>query len=153
MQAEDTVRPVHRLTLRSRLGDLALLWPWVEALAQEHAIPVDTQFAIQLCLEEAVSNVVRHGYGGQPDRSIVLECVAEQAPDRGRQLAFVVEDEAASFDPLAPSPAEKAPAPASVEELRPGGQGIRLLHKFAGSLDYEQLAGGNRLTIRFAIPE
>jgi anti-sigma regulatory factor (Ser/Thr protein kinase) len=152
MPAEDTVTPVHRLTLRSRLGDLALLRPWVEALAGEHAIPPDTQFAIQLCLEEAVSNVVRHGYGGEPDHSIAVECTAERAHGGGPQIAFIVEDQAPPFDPLAPSAVEEAPVPATIEELSPGGQGIRLLRKFAGSLNYERLAGGNRLTIRFAIP-
>jgi anti-sigma regulatory factor (Ser/Thr protein kinase) len=47
---------------------------------------------------------------------------------------------------------EEAPVPASIDELRPGGQGIRLLKKFAGSLAYQRLDGANRLTIRFAIP-
>ncbi len=143
---------MHWLMLRSRLEDLALLWPWVEALATEQAIPPDTQFAIQLCLEEAVSNVVRHGYGGEPGHSVTVECAVERTPGIGRELAFAVLDQAPPFDPLAPSAAEQAPAPAALEDLRPGGQGIRLLHKFAGSLDYERLAGGNRLTIRFAIP-
>ncbi|MGA2570982.1 MAG: ATP-binding protein [Terracidiphilus sp.] len=152
MPAEDTVRPAHRLTLRSKLGDLALLWPWVEAVSTEHAIPPDARFAIQLCLEEAVSNVVRHGYGGEPGRSVTVDCREERLAGGVRQIAFVVEDEAPPFDPLEPSPVEKAAVPASLGELCPGGQGIRLLHKFAGSLDYERLKDGNRLTIRFAIP-
>ena len=143
---------MHRLTLRSRLGDLALLWPWVEAVCAEHAVPPETQFAIQLCLEEAVSNIVRHGYGGEPDHTITVDCTAKGTPGGGWQLAFIVEDQAPPFDPLALSLAELAPAPASLEELRPGGQGILLLHRFAGSLDYERLEGGNRLTLRFAIP-
>ena len=31
-------------------------------------------------------------------------------------------------------------------------QGIRLMRKFAGSLAYQRLPGGNRLTIGFALP-
>ena len=66
MHAEDTVKPESRLTLKSQLDDMAALWTWVEAIVAEYAIPPDTAFAIHLCLEEAISNVIRHGYSGQP---------------------------------------------------------------------------------------
>ena len=62
-----------RLTLTSRLADLALVRPWVDALAVEHALPQDTVFAIHLCLEEALSNIIRHGYGGEPNHAITIE--------------------------------------------------------------------------------
>jgi serine/threonine-protein kinase RsbW len=149
---EDTVVPLSRLTLQSRLDDLALVWRWVEALAAEHAVPADTQFAIHLCLEEALSNIIHHGYRGEPNHAITVDCTVDCAPGGAHELTFVVEDQAPPFDPLAPSAVEEAPVPASIDELRPGGQGIRLLKKFAGSLAYQRLAGGNRLTIRFATP-
>ncbi|MGA3335281.1 MAG: ATP-binding protein [Terracidiphilus sp.] len=148
MPAENTVQPEPRLSLQSELDELARLWPWVEALAAEYAVPADTRFAIHLCLEEALSNVVRHGYGGQPNHSITVEC----APAGTHQLVFTIEDQAPPFDPLASSAAEETPAPSSIDQLRPGGQGIRLLRKFAGSLAYERLTGGNRLTIGFVFP-
>ena len=151
MPGEDTVMPAPRLTLQSRLDDLALLWPWVEALAAEHAIPADTRFAIHLCLEEALSNIIRHGYRGEPNHAITVDCTVNCEPEGVHELAFLVEDQAPPFDPLALA-LEEAPIPASIDELRPGGRGIRLLRAFAGSLDYRRLAGGNRLTIRFAIP-
>ena len=44
------------------------------------------------------------------------------------------------------------PAPTSIDQLQVGGQGIRLMRKFAGSLAYQRLPGGNRLTIGFALP-
>ena len=45
MPAEDTVKPVSRLTLKSQLDDMAALWPWIEAIVAEYAIPPDTAFA------------------------------------------------------------------------------------------------------------
>ena len=148
MPAENTVQPEPRLSLQSELDELARLWPWVEALAAEYAIPADTRFAIHLCLEEALSNIIRHGYGGQPNHSITVEC----APAGRHRLVFTIEDQAPPFDPLTSAAAEETPAPSSIDQLRPGGQGIRLLRKFAGSLAYERLAGGNRLTIGFVFP-
>jgi anti-sigma regulatory factor (Ser/Thr protein kinase) len=149
--------PEPRLTLKSQLEDLTLVRPWVEAIAARHSVPADTQFAIQLCLEEALSNIIRHGYQGQPNQSISIACTVECAlagvgnEDAG-ELVFTVEDHARPFDPLAPS-AALAPARAvNSQELLPGGQGIRLMRKFASRLAWQQLPNGNRLTLAFAIP-
>jgi anti-sigma regulatory factor (Ser/Thr protein kinase) len=137
--------PEARLTLESRLEDLALVWPWAEALAARYSVPANTLFAIQLCLEEALSNIMRHGYQGQLRQSITIAC----APCGIAELVFTIEDDAPPFDPFAVTPAA---APASLQDLEPGGQGIRLIQKFANRHDYQQLPNGNRLTLAFVIP-
>ena len=143
--------PESQLTLKNQLEDLTLVWPWVEAIAAEYSVPADTQFAIQLCLEEALSNIIRHGHQDHANQSISVSCTVERAPagienERAAQLIFTVEDHAPPFDPLAYTP---APAPTSMNELPLGNQGIRLMRKFAGSLAWRQLPNGNRLTIGF----
>ncbi len=140
----NSTAPEPRLTLKGHLEDLVRVWPWVEELAAIYSIPADTKFAIQLCLEEALSNIVRHGYGSQPNQSITVECAPAAA-----ELVFTVEDHAPSFDPFA---AVLRPAPTSIQELEPGGQGIRLMQKFASRLEYQRLPDGNRLTLAFTIP-
>jgi serine/threonine-protein kinase RsbW len=136
--------PEPQLTLKSQLEDLARVWPWAQALAARYSVPADTQFAIQLCLEEALSNIVRHGYGGQPNQSITVECAPAAA-----ELVFTIGDNAPPFNPFAAVPPA---APATIQELEPGGQGIRLMQKFASRHDYHQLPHGNRLTLAFTIP-
>jgi serine/threonine-protein kinase RsbW len=148
MPQESTSKPEPRLTLQSCLDDLVRVWPWVEALGAEYAIPGDTQFAIQLSLEEALSNIIRHGYGAQPEFRITVDF----APDGSREMAFVIEDQGPPFNPLTQPVLPETSAAMSIDELRPGGRGIRLLRKFAGRLDYQRLPEGNRLTIRFTIP-
>ncbi len=138
-------RPASRLTIHSRLDDLLLVWPWMESLAHAYAIPAHTQFAILLCLEEALSNVIRHGYRGRAGETLTVDC----ALDESNQLVLTIEDQAPPFNPLTAPEAEN---PSTVDELRPGGRGIRLMRRFAGSLTYQRLPGGNRLTMRFAIP-
>jgi anti-sigma regulatory factor (Ser/Thr protein kinase) len=147
--------PEPRLTLKSQLEDLTRVWPWVEAIAARYSVPPDTQFAIQLCLEEALSNIIRHGYQGQADQPISIACTVECAPaavenEHAAELVFTVEDHAPPFDPLARS-AAPAPAPASLQELQPSGRGIRLMRKFAGRLTWQQLPNGNRLTMGFVL--
>jgi anti-sigma regulatory factor (Ser/Thr protein kinase) len=152
MPAENTVEPAPRLTLKSQLDDMAALWPWVESIAAEYGLPADTVFGIHLCLEEAVSNVIRHGYGGQPGNTLTVDYSLSD----GHELLFTVEDQAPAFDPLTAPLVEDQPATSPMDYLRPGGRGILLMRNFAGSLAYERLessnGGGNRLTIGFVLP-
>ncbi len=153
MHAEDKVKPASRLTLKSQLDDMAALWTWTEAIIAEYAIPPDSAFGIHLCLEEAISNVIRHGYSGQPGHSLTVDYASPNA----HELVFTIEDQAPPFDPLDPSLIEELPAPTPEDFLRPGGRGILLMRKFASSIAYQRLenghGGGNRLTIGFVLPQ
>jgi serine/threonine-protein kinase RsbW len=142
-EMNDRSESLERLTLRSRLSDMAQLPPWIEGLASRHGIPSDIQFGIELCLEEVVSNVIRHGYGGAEDRSVVVRFVMPQ----DKYFEFVVEDEAPQFNPL-DAPDLKANDPE--DDTRIGGQGIRLLREFANAVEYEPMPSGNRLRIGFS---
>jgi len=131
-----------RLNLRSRMSELAQLPPWIERLASRHAISASTQFAMNLCLEEVLSNIIRHGYSGNPDHSIAVHF----ASPRDDYFVFVVEDEAPPFNPVdGPEP----PALNPLDEIHIGGQGIRLLRRFADALEYRATPTGNRLRISF----
>ncbi len=134
-----------RLELDSRLTDLCRVWPWTEAWASEHGLAAQTRFALHLCMEEALANVVLHGYKNEPGHSLVIRCLV-----KGDWIAFTIEDEAPPFAPVDPGPANAAEKP-DLELMEPGGNGIMLLHRFAGSLEYERLPRGNRLTIGFPL--
>jgi serine/threonine-protein kinase RsbW len=131
-----------RLNFRSRLSELAQLPAWIERLASRHMIPASTQFAMNLCLEEVLSNIIRHGYSSKPDHSIGVDFTSP----RENYFVFVIQDEATPFDPVdSPEP----PALNSLDETHIGGQGIRLLRRFADSLEYQATPTGNRLSIGF----
>ena len=146
MPGETAARSEPRLTIQSRLEDLALLWPWVDSLAAECRIPQDTLYAMHLCLEEALSNVIRHGYQGRPGQPISIEFT-----QRPGVLEFIIEDQAPPFDPLALPETDPGPAPASIDEFPLGGLGIGFMRKFAGSLAYQRLPNGNQLSIGFPL--
>lgn len=132
-----------RLTLKSQLSELARAQQCVDALAAVHPIPHDTVNAIQLCLEEACCNIIRHGYAGQPDQAISIEYRIDKSAG---VLEFIIEDTAPHFNPLE---VQEPAAPATLEEMIPGGQGIRLIRRFAASVNWQPLAQGNRLTLGF----
>jgi len=132
-----------QLALRSRLSDMKQLSPWIEGLASRYAIPSNVQFAIELCLEEIVSNVIRHGYVGADNCSVL---VSFRIP-RDCYFEFVVDDEAPRFNPL---DAAELSALSPGEEIRIGGQGIRLVRQFADDVEYQPKPSGNRLRMGFS---
>ena len=136
-----------RIELDSRLTELTRVQPWIEALADQYGFSEDTRFAMHLCVEEALANIVMHGYRNEPGHPIVIRASVSE-----RELFIVIEDKAPAFAPVEPAPQGDATTPVSLESIEPGGNGIRLLYRFAGSLAYERFPDGNRLTIGFPFP-
>jgi serine/threonine-protein kinase RsbW len=147
--AEDDSAPTipKRLMLRSRLDELKRVFPWIEELARAHSIPPDTQYSMELCLEEALANVIRHGYLGDPEQSVAV--TFEQCGER--EFALTIEDSAPHFRPFDPDVPLKEAEPVALENLVPGGNGIRLMRSFASSVEWEPREHGNRLRIRFVV--
>ncbi len=131
------------LNLQSRLSELARVHEWIERLATAHSIPASTQFAMNLCLEEVLSNIIRHGYSSKPDQSITIQF----SSPRENYFDFVIEDEAPAFNPVE-SP--ELPALSAGDYTPIGGQGIRLLRRFADVLEYHRTPTGNRLSVGFS---
>ena len=134
--------PGERLDSRSRMSELAKVPSWIERLASYHPIPPDMQFAMNLCLEEVLSNIIRHGYVGQADHSIGVRF----SRPRSDYYEFVIEDEAPPFNPVA---APELPPISEREDVSVGWQGLRLLRRFADALEYQATPTGNRLSIGF----
>jgi serine/threonine-protein kinase RsbW len=132
-----------RLVLRNELTELKRLATWLEGFVQ-HELSPDVSFAVQLCLEEAVANVIMYG-GGRGDR---LEIAVELERSDGTLVAHI-EDNGRQFDPTR-KPVR--PPATSLEDARVGDLGIHLMRSFASGMHYERRDGRNRLTLRFIEP-
>jgi anti-sigma regulatory factor (Ser/Thr protein kinase) len=131
-----------RLILASRLSEISKVVGWVEDLAARYTISDRIRLSVNLCLEEALANVIRHGYGEAVERAICIEFTMPQEAF----FVFTVEDEAPRCNPL-DGPELSALHPD--REFRIGGQGIRFLRRFADLLEYEATPAGNRLRMGF----
>jgi anti-sigma regulatory factor (Ser/Thr protein kinase) len=90
-----------------------------------------------------LANTIIYGYRSEDDHLVSVDFTN---PGEGRYV-FVVEDDAPKFNPLG---GPELPPLRPGEEMRIGGQGIRLLRRFAHMLEYEETATGNRLRIGFS---
>lgn len=133
---------IDRLVLRGALAETSHLSAWVQSLGARYRVDDELQFAIHLCLEEVVSNIIRHGYAPDTAEPVTIEF---SRPREG-QLVFTIEDFAPPFNPLL---APEMPLFDTAGEPAIGGRGIRLLRSFAHTLEHERTAAGNRLRIGF----
>jgi len=107
-----------------------------------HAHLLDTDwdeaaaFAVRLALEEALTNALRHGHGGDPSLPIELEC--RIGPDR---IHIVVNDQGPGFEP------EAVPDPTADENLTiASGRGLALMRAFM--TEVVVTPPGNRISMR-----
>jgi serine/threonine-protein kinase RsbW len=130
----------NRLMLRNDLAELKRLGEWIEGSVGQD-LPPNISFALQLCVEEAVANIIMHG-GAKDER---LE-IAVELERNGRTLVARIEDNGRPFDPTrVPSPALAT----SLEQAKASDLGIRLMRTFSSSMQYERQNGCNRLTLQF----
>ena len=90
-------------------------------------------------VDEAATNVIRHGYAGSPGW---LDVRIERHGDR---LVITMEDEAPPFDPSAVPPPDLGTPP---EARRPGGMGVHLMRAGTDAITHSpRPGGGNILTL------
>jgi anti-sigma regulatory factor (Ser/Thr protein kinase) len=132
------------LVIQAALAELGRVSAWATELSARLALPAATSYAVQLCLEEAVSNIVRHGFPGRADMD---QQTIELALQRSGACAILtIQDGATPFDPTTvPSPAR----PRTLDDVTLGGQGIHLMRQFSQGMQYERLGERNCLTLRF----
>jgi serine/threonine-protein kinase RsbW len=130
-----------RLVLHNELAELDRLAGWIEGWTQEGVSP-DLSLAMQLCLEEAVANIIMHGSANDDRPEITIEMERN-----GGTLVARIEDTGREFDPT------QVPAPLlanSLDDAKAGGFGIHLMRSFASGMHYERRENdSNRLTMWF----
>jgi serine/threonine-protein kinase RsbW len=130
-----------RLLLHRDLAELERLAVWIEDRAARD-LSADLSFAVQVCLEEAVANIIMYS----PAKDAPLEIVVE-VERRDQALIARIEDNGSAFDP---TQVPRPPVPASLAEAKVGNLGIHLMRSFASGIHYERWGGdSNRLTMWF----
>lgn len=111
----------------------------INYFAQQVGFDDADSMCLMLAVDEACTNIIRHAYGGQRDKSISLR--VESLPDR---LEIILED----TGPPVPEGALKPHEPHPEEELKPGGLGTFFITSIMDRVVYDSEPGrGNRLTM------
>ena len=128
------------LNLMSTSESLETLRLFVEENALRAGLDEVQVKRVELVVEEATVNIIKHAYGGQGGK-MELCCTPVQG---GLEIRLV--DEGPPFNPL------EAPGPEVVTDIasqRIGGWGIHLMRNMADALCYSRDEGRNVLTLCF----
>ncbi|MCB9099594.1 MAG: ATP-binding protein [Anaerolineales bacterium] len=125
------------LSLVATKKDLTEIRDFIEETGKKFGLDPELIAQVRLAVDEAVANVLEHGYRNQPGW---VEVIIQQ--EQLDLMGYII-DKSMPFDPTqVPPPDLSIPAP-----LRsPGGMGLTLIKQALDELRYEAPpAGGNRL--------
>ena len=135
-----TAHPPLRVELVSDPLYLSGAREMVAAIARRIGFTEEGCGQIALALDEALCNVMRHGYSGQNDRPIWISVWPENGDVRG--IRIVVEDEAKQVDPTVIKSRDLA-------DVRPGGLGVHIIKEIMDEVVYEhRTPKGMRLSLK-----
>jgi anti-sigma regulatory factor (Ser/Thr protein kinase) len=129
----------HELVIENRLGELPRVERWLARLCAAWGLSAKTTFVVDLLVNEAVTNVITHGYDDAAEHRLVLAL-----SDVGDSLVIEVVDDGVAFNPL------EAPAMvvgSDLEHATVGGRGIHLIKTYSREQHYDCISGANRLRL------
>jgi serine/threonine-protein kinase RsbW len=110
---------------------------------EQLSVDPEVAFKVELALEELVVNVIYYAYQ-EDDGDLEIGCTLE---DR-TCLCISIRDWGRAFNPL---DREAPDISQDISERKVGGLGVHLVKQMVDRIDYESLAGGNMLTLRFTV--
>jgi anti-sigma regulatory factor (Ser/Thr protein kinase) len=132
------------LTIQPTIADVRLASEWLARDGLAHGVPEADLGRLDLCLNEALANVLAHGAGSAAEQSIrLLLRVHSQQPAVG-EASVTVLDAGPAFDPT--TAVLKAQA-SSLTDATPGGLGLLMMRKFSDALTYHRENERNVLTV------
>ncbi len=136
---DQPAQPDVRLEMFSQPRFLAAARALVGSVAQRLGFNEIQCGQISLAVDEALCNVITHGYNRRPDGLIWVNIWALDAKPPG--IKIVIEDLAHPVDPHSIQSRD-------LDDVRPGGLGVYLIHEIMDEVVYEQRPEvGMRLTM------
>ena len=130
-------------TIRNQRRELGRMLTLLEGFCLANHISDDDQFNVRLVLDEAVINVIVHGYDDSHEHDIHVSLSLDSGV-----LAIHIDDDGIAYNPLdAPAPRFDLP----IEQRRIGGLGVHIMKTLAKSVEYRRQDGRNNLDIQIGI--
>ncbi len=102
---------------------------------------------IALAVDEALCNIIRHGYDRAPDKPIWISIWPDVLEPRPLGIRLVIEDEARQVDPSTLKGRD-------LNDIRPGGLGVHIIREVMDEVVFDKRSRkGMRLTMVKHAPE
>ena len=131
--------PALNLTIANDLAEIGRIATIIEDFCAEHGLGEEIAHAINLSLDELLTNTISYGFedGGQHSIGIVVEAPGDRA-------TVTIRDDAVAFDP---TQAGDPDLDLDIDDRPIGGLGIHIVRAMMDEVRYERVDGQNRLTL------
>ena len=127
------------ITIPAEIDYLVRVRNFIERTGLRHAFSHKEIHAIMLAVEEACTNIIRHGYQNMNKGKIQIEAIIKKP-----SLTLTIIDQGQTYDPRR----EKAPDLARYVEIgKVGGLGIMMIRKLMDEIDYSVTKRGNEFRL------
>lgn len=121
--------PVLKLEIASRPELLSSVRSMVVSFGERVGLDEIASGHLALAVDEALANVIRHGYDGRPDGRIWLNLSAVDTPEP--RIRIEIEDEGAQIDP-------QNIRPRDLDDIRPGGLGVHIIQEVTDHCEFSR---------------
>lgn len=144
----EPVLPAASLTIRANAVDVCRSSVWLASECEERDVPSDQILRLDLCLNEALANVINHGGPGALRSPVLLRLCVERYAEHNAAVLWIT-DSGTAFDLEDYVP---RPTPDSLLAAQPGGLGLKMMRAFSDDLDYCRFQDRNELRITIHWP-
>lgn len=131
--------PALHLTIRNDLSEIGRIAVAVESFCSEQGLADEVAHAVNLALDELLTNTISYGYDDEVGHSIEITLAAA-----GGGLSVTLRDDARAFDP---TQAGEPDLDADLDERALGGLGIHIVRAMMDEIRYRRVDGHNQLTL------
>jgi serine/threonine-protein kinase RsbW len=132
-----------RLELPSDPNLLCAVRGAVERLCESFGFSPEECRAVTRAVDEALTNIIRHAYGGRPDGPIEMSFRSVHQPNDPRSaegIEILLCDQGPAIKP-------DQLCVRALEEVRPGGLGLHFIQQSMDIVEYKRANGTNRLRL------
>lgn len=135
------------LTLAGRYEHVQQLCQFVADGARQCGLDDTAVFHVELACDEACTNIIEHGYGGEDRGEITVSWQLLEG-----EFVIVIHDNGRSFNPdVVPTPATVTEETISedelIETLKVGGLGVHFIRKLMDDVQFTSNKNGNNLVL------
>lgn len=134
-----------KLIYQSNIDELHKLTDDIKSFAEKHHLDENVIFALNLCLDEALTNIITHGLNHTTKDQIEIDLVLKK-----NHVTAIILDNGIPFNPL--EKMSKIPdIKAKIEKRNIGGLGFFLIDKYMDNIEYQRKGNQNILTMTKSI--
>ncbi len=135
--------PAYQVLIQDKYEDIPQISADLELFCEEHDVPMKKQYAISLCMEELVVNIIQMGFRKERDNYIDIK--VSVLPDQ--RVVLRIRDDAVEFDPTNSQEASLNDLMDDSHHEDHNELGLLMVKKMAKSYSYKRMVGFNNFMV------